>query len=84
MDVKKLMTFLEKFPNAVEIVSVEEILLDSSRGGAEGRGTVKLALPDDVVKNLKGDPERRDTLLLIHIPRDIVRRAESPIILPGL
>ena len=48
MDAKKLMTFLEKFPNAVEIVPVEEILLDSARGGGEEHGTLKLAAPDSI------------------------------------
>jgi|GEM_PF-4753669 hypothetical protein len=84
MDAKKLMTFLEKFPNAVEIVPVEEILLDSARSGGEAHGYLKLAAPDGMVKNIKGDPARRDTYLLVHIPNDIIRREESPIILPGL
>jgi hypothetical protein len=84
MDAKKLVTFLEKFPNAVEIVPLEEILLDSARAGGEAHGTLKLAAPDSMVKNIKGDPARRDTYLLVHIPHDILRREESPIILPGL
>jgi hypothetical protein len=84
MDAKKLMTFLEKFPNAVEIVEVEEALIDSARGSGDKPGYLKLAAPDAVVKNLKGDPARRDAFLLVHIPRDIIQREESLIILPGL
>jgi len=84
MDAKKLMTLLEKYPNAVEIVPVEEALLDSARGSGDKPGILKLAAPDAVIKNLKGDPDRRDAFLLVHIPREILRREESPIILPGL
>jgi hypothetical protein len=84
MDAKKLMTLLEKFPNAVEIVPVEEALIDSARGSGDKPGYLKLAAPDAVVKNLKGDPGRRDTFLLVHIPREILQREESRIILPGL
>jgi hypothetical protein len=84
MDAKKLMAILEKFPNAVEIVPVEEALIDLARGGSDKPGYLKLAAPDSLVKNLKGDPKRRDAVLLVHIPREILQREESPIILPGL
>lgn len=84
MEAKKLKEFLEKFPNAVEIVPLESVLSDSARGSADRPGTLKLAVPDAVVKNLRGDPSKRDTFLLVHIAHDLVEREASPIILPGL
>ena len=84
MDHKKLKAYLEKFPQAVEIVNLEEILADSARGGESGVGYLKINVPDKVVKNLRGEPKKRDQLLLVVIPRDIITREESPIILPGL
>jgi hypothetical protein len=84
MEAKKLREFLDKYPNAVEIVPLEEVVVDSARGSADRPGTLKLAIPDAVVKNLRGDPSKRDTLLLVHIPHDLVEREASPIILPGL
>jgi hypothetical protein len=84
MEAKKLKEFLEKFPNAVEVVPLESVLADSARGSAGGPGSLRIAVPDAVVKNLRGDPARRDVFLLVHIPRDLVEREASPIILPGL
>jgi len=84
MDAKRLMTLLEKYPNAVEILPLEEALMDSARGRGDQPGYLKLAAPDAVVKNIKGDPARRDAFLLVHIPREILQREESRIILPGL
>lgn len=84
MEAKRLKEFLEKFPNAVEIVPMESIVIDSTRGTADRPGSLKLAMPDAVVKNLRGDPAKRDIFLLVHIPHDLVEREASPIILPGL
>lgn len=84
MEAKKLKEFLEKFPNAVEIVPLESVVADSTRGSADRPGSLKLAVPDSVVKNLRGDPAKRDTFLLVHIAHDLIEREASPIILPGL
>ena len=84
MEAKKLKEFLEKFPNAVEVVPLESVMIDSTRGAADRPGSLKLAVPDSAVKNLRGDPAKRDVFLLVHIPHDLVERDASPIILPGL
>ena len=84
MEAKKLKEFLEKFPNAVEVVPLESVVTAPTRGTADRPGVLKLAVPDAVVKNLRGDPSRRDVFLLVHISHDLVEREASPIILPGL
>ena len=75
---------LEKYPDEVEMIHVDEILLDSARGNAKRPAYVKLAVPDASVKALRGSAERRpEDLYLVRMPRRIKERSESPIILPG-
>jgi len=45
------------------------IFLDAAHGGKAGPPRILLSVPEELVVNLKGDPKRRDLLLLIHIPR---------------
>ena len=40
-------------------------------------------LPDELVKGLRGRSDEQDLLLLVRVPRDVVQRAESSLILPG-
>ncbi|MEM7584408.1 MAG: hypothetical protein AAF560_13550 [Acidobacteriota bacterium] len=75
---------LDKYPERVEAVPVDELLLDSARGGGSKMAYIKLGVPDEVVKSLRGLPEKRQNLLfLVSIPKEIQERSESPIILPG-
>lgn len=45
------------------------IFLDAAHGGKAGPPRILLSVPEELVVNLKGDPKRRDLLLLLHIPR---------------
>ncbi len=75
---------LEKYPERVEVAPVEELVMDSARQNAKRPAYVKLAVPDDVVKALRGSADkRRDLLLLVQIPKQVLERSESRIILPG-
>ena len=81
---KSLAFALEKYPERVEIVPVEELLMDSARGNEKRPAYVKLAVPDDIVKALRGSADRsQELLLLVRVPKEILERSESPIILPG-
>lgn len=74
---------LEKYPEQVEIVPIEQLLLDSARGNEKRPAYVKLAVPDEVVKSLRGSADRsQELLLLVRVPKEILERSESPIILP--
>lgn len=74
---------LEKYPQKVEIASVEDLLLDSARKNEKRPAFVKLAVPDEIVKALRGAREKRDRVVLVRIPGDVGERVDSRIVLPG-
>lgn len=74
---------LEKYPERVEMVPIEQIVTDSARQNPKRPAYVTLAVPDEVVKSLKGSRESRDLLLLVRVPKEILERSESRIVLPG-
>lgn len=81
---RKALSFaLEKYPERVEMVPIEEIATDSARQNAKRPAYVTLAVPDEVVKSLKGSRESRDLVLLVRVPKEILERSESRIVLPG-
>jgi len=80
---KALSFALEKYPERVEMVPIEEIATDSARQNAKRPAYVTLAVPDEVVKSLKGSRESRDLVLLVRVPKEILERSESLIVLPG-
>lgn len=75
---KALSYALEKYPQRVEIAHV-----DSARQNAKRPAYVTLSVPDEVVKSLKGRREERDLLLLVRVPKEVLERADSLIVLPG-
>jgi hypothetical protein len=74
---------LEKYPERVEIVRFEELLIESARQNEKRPAYVKLAMPDEVVKRLRGGGEERDLVLLVRVPKEVLERSESRIVLPG-
>ena len=76
---------LEKYPERVEMVPIEQIVTDSARQNPKRPAYVTLAVPDEIVKNLKGarGGEERDLVLLVRVPKEILERSESLIVLPG-
>lgn len=81
MKPEKLIEYLQKNKEMIEIVELEKVLVDSTRGKENAPGLLKIAVPDEIVKNLRGIPEKRDLILLIRIPNDIKKKMESPIII---
>lgn len=74
---------LEKYPERVEMIPLAELLLESARQNDKRPAFVKLAVPDELVKSLRGGREERDLVLLVRVPKEISGRAESRIVLPG-
>jgi len=74
---------LEKYPERVEMVPIEQLVTDSARQNAKRPAYVTLAVPDEVVKSLKGSRDDRDLVLLVRVPKEILERSESLIVLPG-
>jgi hypothetical protein len=81
----KALTFaLEKYPEKVELIPIGQLVIESARQNAKRPAYVKLAVPDEVVKGLKGTPSaEQDLVLLVRLPREILQRSESRIVLPG-
>ena len=74
---------LEKYPQRVEIVPLAELVIDSARQNEKRPAFAKIALPDHVVKELRGVGSDRDLVLVVSVPRDVLQRSESSIVLPG-
>jgi len=84
-DPRKALTWaLEKYPERVELMVMQELVLESARQNPKRPAWVKLAVPDDLVKSLKGGQrDDHDLVLVVRVPREVLQRAESRIILPG-
>ena len=80
---KSLAYALEKYPERVEMVPIEQLVTDSARQNAKRPAYVTLAVPDEVVKSLKGGRDDRDLVLLVRVPKEVLERSESLIVLPG-
>lgn len=80
---KTLQFALEKYPQAVEIAQARDLLIDSARQNDRRPAFVKLAVPDDLVKSLRGTRESGELVLLVRVPGEVGERVESRIVLPG-
>ena len=80
---KALAYALEKYPERVEMVPLKQLVTDSARQNAKRPAYVTLSVPDEVVKSLKGNRDDRDLVLLVRVPKEILERSESLIVLPG-
>ncbi len=81
---QSLVFALEKYPEKVHAAPLDELLIDSARRNDKRSAYVKLAVPDEVVKGLRGSPDKRkDLVFLVSVPQEVRERSESRIILPG-
>jgi hypothetical protein len=77
---------LDKYPERVEVVPVAELVIESARQNEKRPAFVKLAVPDELVKGLRGSRAKaddQDLVLLVRVPKEVLERKESLIILPG-
>ena len=81
--IKSLQFALEKYPQRVELAPVRDLLLDSARQNDRRPAYVKLAVPDEVVKSLRGNRGDQDLILLVRIPAEVSDRVDSRKVLPG-
>ncbi len=83
-DPRKALAFaLEKYPDQVQAIDLAELVIESARRNAKRPAYLKIAVPDEWVKALRGPKESRSLQLLVEVPREIEDRSESSIILPG-
>ena len=82
--VKTLLYALDKYPEKVAMIPIQELLVESARKNDKRDAYVKLAVPDEVVKGLKGSRgEEKDLVMLVIVPKEVQERSESLIVLPG-
>lgn len=74
---------LEKYPERVEMVPIQELVTESARQNDKRPAFVKLSVPDEIVKQLRGRPDDTDLVLLVRVPKEILQRQDSLIVLPG-
>jgi len=74
---------LEKYPERVELIPIRELVSDSARQNPKRPAYVTLHVPDEVVKGLRGRQEDTDLVLLVVVPKEVLERSESLIVLPG-
>jgi len=74
---------LDKYPERVEVVPLERLVIESARQNPKRPAYVKLAVPDEVVKAVRGNAPGDDLVLLVRVPREVLERQESRIVLPG-
>lgn len=82
-EIETLKFAIEKYPERVSATPVSNLLIDSARQNAKRPAYLKVAVPDELVKGLRGSRDTEELVLLVTVPREIESRAESPIILPG-
>jgi hypothetical protein len=74
---------LDKYPERVAVMQLAELVLESARQNPKRPAYVKIAVPDEVVKGLKGRADERDLVLLVVVPHQVLERSTSRIVLPG-
>ncbi len=80
---KTLQFALEKYPERVELAPARELMMDSARKNERRPAYIKLAVPDDWVKALRGSQQGQDQVFLVRIPAEVNERVDSRIVLPG-
>jgi hypothetical protein len=80
---KALSYALEKYPERVDVLPLERLVTESARQNPKRPAYVKLDVPDELVKSLRGRTENQDLVLIVRVPREILERSESLIVLPG-
>jgi hypothetical protein len=74
------------------VSEIEFVVVDATRNSPKGKergygtrpATMRLAVPDEVVKNIRGDDDKRDWYVLLRVDREVLDKLESPIIQPEL
>jgi len=80
---QRLAFALEKYPERVEIAPLEDLVIESARQNPKRPAYVKLAVPDELVKALRGRSSDRDLVFVVRIPKEVSDRSDSRIVLPG-
>lgn len=75
-----------EYPGQTEVVDLTSFVVDTSRHNDKRPATLRVICPDEIVKSLTGEKERRGRLLALWVPREVLddlRRVESGIATPA-
>jgi hypothetical protein len=88
LDLDRIIEIARRYPDQVHtlpvIANLRGVELVRANRKNPDAGILKIALPDEWVKQLTGAEEFVPLLFCIYIPRHIVDIAESRLVLPGL
>lgn len=84
MNLDRILDLARRFPENVEVIPVAANAQDMARATSLREAYVRVGVPDELVKNLRGDSDRRDLVFLIRLPRLVVNAAQHQIEAPGL
>ena len=62
---------------------LQQLVTETARQNERRPAWAEIALPDDLVKSLRGGDTQGELVLLVRVPRDVVQRVDSKIVLPG-
>ena len=79
-----LVRAIELGVEGLQVYAVTPHVCELRRKNGKREASVTVSVPDETIVNLRGEVGRRDLLLFIRIPREVVERLETPIILPGI
>lgn len=83
-DARRTLLFaLEHYPERIQAVDLRELVMESARSNPKRPAYVKLAVPDEWIKALRGPREGDSRYLLVEVPREVDDRSKSSIVLPG-
>ncbi len=72
---------LRRHSDRVAMVPFEEALLDAFQGSPNRPPAVLVAVPEQVVRNIKGDPAQRYHYYILAIPPDVWDQCKTPVVL---
>ena len=73
---------LADHPDKVEAGSMLGAIIDVARQNDKHPAWVKVVVGDDLVKNIKGNEKLKNAYIMLKIYREVIDRANSPLVLP--
>jgi len=75
---------IQDIKGEIDILSAGESVINSARQNDKRDARLELQVPDDWVKNLKGDSKMQDVFVFMKIPREFHERYISPVEIPKI
>ena len=72
----------EHYPKSIEMVPLKSVTVDSARQNGKRPAYLTIRVNDEIAKQIRGN-EERDLLMLVLVPKYVIDRQESPIVLPS-